>query len=503
MERVRPAADPITGSVADPLARIDSWGRAAPERIAHASGGAGGRTLTWGELLRRADALAAHVARTLPDDGFPVAVLGHKEPEMLIAFLGCAKAARAYVPLDTSLPRQRVERILATSGARLVLTPESIVELSSGSAAAPAIAATPDTPHYVIFTSGSTGEPKGVVITRGCLAHFLGWLLGEQAFGDGEVFLNQAAFSFDLSVMDLYASLTTGGTLVSVTREEAENPMPLFRALAASRVTVWVSTPTFAQMCLAERRFARGMLPHVRKFLFCGETLPPAVAAQLLERFPDAEVWNTYGPTEATVATTSIRITPQVLAGFPSLPVGRAMPGTRVLVLDDSLAPVPDGERGEIVIAGPNVSPGYLHRPDLTARAFFELDGVRAYRTGDWGTLNDGLLFFGGRLDDQIKLHGYRIELGDVEANLRALPGVRDAAVIPAMRDGAVTGLTAFIVLDERPPGSDFEIGAAIRARLAERLPAHMLPRRFHFLDRFPATPNGKVDRRELAESVA
>jgi len=223
------------------------------------------------------------------------------------------------------------------------------------------------------------------------------------------------------------------------------------------------------------------------------------LATQLLDRFPDAAVWNAYGPTEVTVITTSIRIDREILTRYSPLPVGRPMPGTRILVVDEQGEPVAPGERGEIVVAGPNVSPGYLGRPDLTARAFYELDGVWAYRTGDRGHYEDELLFCDGRVDDQIKLHGHRIELGDVEANLRAMAGIRDAVVLPVLKNGRADSLTAFVILSDRPPGSDFELGRTMRTRLAERLPAYMLPHRFVFVAGFPLTANGKVDRRRLA----
>jgi D-alanine--poly(phosphoribitol) ligase subunit 1 len=360
-----------------------------------------------------------------------------------------------------------------------------------------------DDGFYILFTSGSTGEPKGVIITLGCLEHFISWMLAEQSFAEGrEVFLNQAPFSFDLSVMDLYCSLATGSTLFSISRDLVENPKQLYHALGNSGVTIWVSTPSFAQMCLIEHTFAEPMLPGVRRFLFCGETLAPHTAAQLLSRFPKAQVWNMYGPTEATVAMTSIRIDPPALNRYPTLPVGRAMPGTRIFVADQNGHELPPDERGEIIIAGPNVSPGYIGRPDLTARAFFDYQGQRAYKTGDLGRFYDGLLFFDGRLDEQIKISGYRIELGDVEANLRALPSVRNAVVLPVIKDGAAQSLTAFVVLEARDETSDFKLAHDLRTQLGRRLPAYMLPRKFVFLNAFPMTANGKADRAALARSL-
>ncbi len=481
------------------IERIDHWGRSTPDRAAHISGG---RTLTYGELCRRSDALAARLAASLPEKS-PVVVLGHKEPELPIAYLGAIKSGRAYVPVDTAVPPQRIGRIVAASGATLTLTPEKIAELSDGREPAPPFRLVPDDHYYIMFTSGSTGEPKGVPITYGCLQSFLRWILAEHAFEEGrEVFLNVVPYSFDVSLMDTYPALVTGGTVNSVTKDDVANTRRLYQLLGGSAVTTWVSTPSFAQMCLVEPSFNRGMLPQLRRFLFCGETLAPEIAALLLDRFPDAEVWNTYGPTEATVATTSIRITRPILDRFAALPIGRPMPGTRVVVMDEQGREVAAGERGEIIIAGPNVSPGYLNRPDLVEKAFFRLDGHRAYRTGDWGRCRDGMLFFEGRIDNQIKLHGHRIELADVEANLRALPGVRDAVVLPVVKQGVVDSLAAFVILNERPPRSDFQLASELKLQLTERLPSYMIPRKFSFPESFLMNLNGKADRSKLAEAL-
>jgi D-alanine--poly(phosphoribitol) ligase subunit 1 len=481
------------------IERIDHWGKLTPDHPAYKCGD---RALTYGELCRRSDALAACLSRSLPEKS-PVVVLGHKEPELLIAYMGVIKSGRAYVPVDTAVPSQRIERISAASGAALILSPEKIAELSSGCEPAPPSQLGADDHYYIMFTSGSTGEPKGVPITYGCLQNFLRWILAEHAFDLGrEVFLNVVPYSFDVSLMDTYPALVKGGTVTSVTKADVANPRQLYRLLAASEVTTWVSTPSFAQMCLVEPTFDRSMLPRLRRFLFCGETLAPEVAAQLLERFPAAEVWNTYGPTEATVATTSIRITREILDRYSPLPIGYPMPGSRVLVMDEERREVPAGERGEIVICGPNVSPGYLNRPELNEIVFFNRDGQRAYRTGDWGRYRDDMLFFEGRMDNQIKLHGYRIELADVEANLRALAGVRDAVVLPVLKQGSVDSLAAFVILNEPCERSDFQLACELKGKMIERLPAYMIPRKFSFLESFPMNTNGKADRRKLAEAL-
>ena len=484
----------------DLLTRISRWGWALPDKVAFRSEG---RSMTWGELIPRANALAAHLARVLPDDRVPVALVGHKEPEMLVGFLGAAKSRHPYVPIDSSIPSARVANIVRSAGAPLTLTPADIARLSEVPGEDPVRPSVPGDPHYIMFTSGSTGDPKGVVITRGCVENFLSWMEGEHHFEPGrETFLNQVVYSFDVSVMDTWTSLLTGGTIVSLTRDQINNPRQLYAALGESEITVWVSSPTFAQVCLADRNFGPAMLPRVRRFLFCGETLAPEVAGALLDRFPDAEVWNTYGPTEATVATSSVQVTRDLLARYSPLPIGYSMPGSRLLALTPQGRPAKEGERGELVIVGPNVSPGYLNRPDLTSAAFFTYEGQPAYRTGDWGYEENGLVFFLGRMDGQIKLHGYRLELGDVEAHIAALPGVRSAVVLPVQRDGRIDSLTAFVVMGERPQGSEREIGVQLRCQLAKRIPEYMLPRKFRILEGFPMNANGKTDRKKLAELI-
>jgi D-alanine--poly(phosphoribitol) ligase subunit 1 len=215
------------------------------------------------------------------------------------------------------------------------------------------------------------------------------------------------------------------------------------------------------------------------------------------------ESWPSVRAARCVAATTSVRIDRDLLARFPELPVGYAKPNSRIFIMDSAGGEVAAGTHGEIVIAGSNVSPGYWGRPDLTARSFFRLDGLQAYRTGDTGHFQDGLLFFDGRIDSQIKLHGYRIEIGDVEANLRALAGVRDAVVVPLYRDGRLDSLAAFVILQIDQVVAGFEGSLRLRRALAERVPAYMVPRVMQTVTSFPMTPNGKVDRRALVETLA
>lgn len=484
------------------LDKIDSYGRTAPDRLAQVSGE---NKITFGELIAKSNAVAAWLDAQLGDKRSPVAVHGHKEPEMLVSFLAAVKSGRPYVPIDYMTPPQRMERVIEIAAAEIVLTSAKVAEIVAAAGTVDYQRKPFETsdPFYILFTSGSTGEPKGVVITLGNLNHYLAWMHGDGGFREcGEIFLNHAPFTFDLSVHDLYLALSSGNTIFSLTKDHISNLRALFIALRECGATLWMTTPSFAQMCMIEKGFNATMMPQLRAFYFCGETLAPETASQLLERFPNVPVWNTYGPTEATVAMTKVGITREVIAKCNPLPIGYVMPGTRVIIRGEDGKAVPGGERGEIVIAGPNVSPGYLKRDDLTAKAFYPFEDTRAYRTGDWGRDRDGMLFCEGRMDSQIKLHGYRIELGDLEANLRALPGIADAVVLPVRKGEIIDSLTTFVVLSGPKFGTDFEQAAKLKTELGERLPAYMVPRKFHFLDSFPMNNNGKADRKKLAEML-
>lgn len=562
---------------------IDQWAVECPERIAHQYRE---QALTYAELKLFSDALAIgiHENENLGDEQeahSPIVVYGHKENEMLVAFLACIKSGHPYVPVDTSVPLERVRQIIEASGAKLLLSPQvvpegirkeglviqeklsihgpaellqdtarikegmdvfrpsvSLEQIKDASYASqksdlffkeylgqvPALEwqVGEEDVYYIIYTSGSTGTPKGVQITLKALESYLNWVNTAYApIPKAEVFLNQAPFSFDLSVMDLYMSLSTGGTLWSIGKAEIANLREAFQSFSRSGVTIWVSTPSFTEICLMDKSFNATLLPELKHFLFCGEILLHDTATKLIERFPGAKVENLYGPTEATVAVTTVTVTPEILATYDPLPVGQAKPDAQVLICDTEaldraiqetqgiLKQAPKsmliGERGEIVIAGPNVSIGYLNNPEQTQKAFFswQEDGQvwRAYRTGDAGAFKEDQLFFYGRLDFQVKLHGYRIELGDIEENLRKLATIENAVVLPIEKHGKVEYLQAFLTTTETVT-EEFKTSQALKEALRQNLPDYMVPRRFTFVQSMPMTPNGKVDRRALLGGI-
>ncbi len=523
---------------------IDSWAALRPEQPAHR---VRGEKLSYSELKDNSDSLALWLHERALELGIPrgtpVVVCGHKQKEMPASFLACSKAGFPYIPIDISMPPERLKQVLRTAGAWAILSPQAIaaeagqqtllavenMRCGSGPFAWQPGTAPPATwyvraeeVYYIIFTSGSTGLPKGVQITLGSLLSFLHWVVSNFRPQAGkEVFLNQAPFSFDLSVLDLYMGLFSGSTLWSVDRDQITNPAQLFGCLAESRLSYWVSTPSFVEICLMDPAFGQDLLPELKYFLFCGEVLGHDTAAKLQARFPQAQVVNMYGPTEATVAVTAISLTAEVMRQYNPLPVGWVKPDCRVLICDPGALtesmeaeavgleePPPqlsDGLRGEIVIGGPSVSLGYLNNEAQTRKSFFAWleNGVRwqAYRTGDEGFLDNGLLFYCGRLDFQIKLHGYRIETGDIEENLRSIAGIGNAVVLPVAGNGKVQFLQAFLLVNEYPV-DEYKAFRQIREALAQRLPEYMIPRRIRFVTQFPLTPNGKVDRARLTEDT-
>jgi len=497
----------------------------AIEKNANANGGrlafsSRAGEITYQSLWEGSDRLAAWIDGKLKDNKKPVVVYGHKSPLMLVCFLACAKSGRAYCPVDTCMPPERIGEIVEAVDNTLVLATEPLDVRGRFIADSTLIERcmsyeeritkdkwlSPEHVFYIIFTSGSTGKPKGVMITENNLDNYCEWsrnLGGDAEDKDGSVFLNQAPFSFDLSVMDVYTSLTNGGTIYSVDKALQQDIKKMLAYMEAGKLKYWVSTPSFADMCLADPSFNSKLLPGLKAFLFCGEKLTKRTARKLMERFPEAKVVNTYGPTESTVAVTSVTVTDELMKDDGSLPIGIAKPGTEIRIVRADGTVAAAKESGEILILGDTVSPGYFNNKKKTDLAFSTLieDGkeVRCYRTGDAGYLDEnGMLYYVGRIDMQVKVHGYRIELGDIETNLTKYDGVSAAAVVPKWQDDKIRYLAAFVVSDKAE--GTFEERKSIKTFLKGMLPEYMVPKKVAFVDSLPMTSNGKTDRKKLEE---
>lgn len=441
------------------------------------------KTLDWSEFRRAVDRWTAEARGTGIGPDVPVVLYGHKEAEFPVAMAGCLRLGAPFVPVDEIYPEERLQKIASIIRAPVIYRTAQRGFRKLGHAAEPmrerGLA-------YVMFTSGSTGEPKGVQIGRESVPGLVDWMRDCFELGDAAVFMNQAPFSFDLSMYELFGFLGLGGTLLLNSRRQVADADSYRERLRQYRASVWVSTPSFAHQQLLDKRFDGAHLPDLTRFLFCGEVLPSKLVRRLRERFPSARILNTYGPTEATVATTWMFIDDAVLDAHDPLPVGRAKPGS--VVRADAA--------GELVILGSHVMRGYLNQTELNDQKLFEEGGSRGFRTGDLGEVRtDGLVFCRGRRDDQIKLNGYRIELQEVDKALERIPGVVRSAVVPLHKpDGSVARLVAYVTLDTGAEPRGW------RERLALHIPSYMLPSEMLSATELPVSANGKVDRKALEQ---
>jgi D-alanine--poly(phosphoribitol) ligase subunit 1 len=477
--------------------------------------------ITFEQLWCQSDNLASSIINKGLKKKSPIVVYGHMDPGMLVAFLGCVKAGHPYVPVDVSIPETRVLKIIESSEAELLINMDGTedqlfhtkVNVMDKSQVNKMMKSNQDTipedfwvseedNFYIIYTSGSTGNPKGVQITLKNLTSFVEWILSDFSINPNQIFLNQAPFSFDLSVMDLYPSLASGGTIFALEKDLVLNPKLMFEKLKKSKLNIWVSTPSFMQICLMEPTFHEGMLPTLQTFMFCGEVLPVQTASELRKRFPNAVIYNTYGPTEATVAVTSIAVTDDLLKNTEALPVGKSKGDTVIEIMDENGEILSELEKGEIIIAGPSVSKGYFLEEDLTKKAFFTYKGLSAFRTGDSGYYRNGLLYCSGRIDFQIKLNGYRMELEEIERHLLQSRYVNATVVVPKRKGDRIEYLMAVIIPEENEFQKEFELTKAIKQEMQESLPSYMIPRAFKYVQSLPLTNNGKIDRKKVSLEV-
>ncbi|HEX7243528.1 MAG TPA: amino acid adenylation domain-containing protein, partial [Longimicrobiaceae bacterium] len=417
-----------------------------------------GETLSYAELDARASALADRL-----HTGTTVAVCVERGPQVLVALLGIWKAGAVYLPLDPTYPAERLAFLLRDSGAETVLTESHVVlpefagevvliDGPAGETSLDSVAVSPGDLAYLIYTSGSTGTPKAVMVEHGQLAHTLRGAMEVYGFHSGDVVAALASVAFDISLLELVGPLLAGAATHVVPRERLQDPEALVDTVAD--VTVLHAVPALMHQ-VAE--VARGReMPNLRLLLVGGDTVSPDLLEEMREVFSAARTVVMYGPTEAAIFCTTYPVPPRgEIAGLH--PLGHPLPGVRLRVRGPRGETAPVGVPGELWISGPGVTRGYLGRPELTAEKFVDVDGERAYRTGDRALWRpDGVLEFLGRTDEQVKIRGFRIEPGEVEAVLREQPGVRQAVVLAREDQPGEKRLVAYVV-----PGADAEVVAA------------------------------------------
>ncbi|MFP6560684.1 amino acid adenylation domain-containing protein [Paraburkholderia sp. B3] len=479
-------------------------------------------TLTYGELDARANRLAQRLRRLGIGPDVKVGIGVERSLEMVVGLLAILKAGGAYVPLDPDYPAERLAYMIEDSGIGLLLiqralrerfaaqcTPETActvleldtLDLSGECAERPAVCSPvcPDTPldpdnlAYVIYTSGSTGRPKGAANRHGALFNRLVWMQAAYRLDARDTVLQKTPFSFDVSVWEFFWPLMTGARLALARPGDHRDPARLVELIDRHRVTTLHFVPPMLQAFVAALDGEAPVCTSLRHVICSGEALPAALQDRALARLPHVQVHNLYGPTEAAIDVTHWTCR----AGDPVVPIGRPIANVSTHVLDAALNPLPVGVAGELYLGGAGLARGYLDRPALTAERFvpdpFE-PGARLYRTGDLARWRaDGALDYLGRLDHQVKIRGLRIELGEIEAVLQRQEGVETAVV--AAQDGP-NGKRLVAYVSAR---DGYRLDRdTLAARLAAALPDYMVPAAWVELERFPLSPNGKLDRRAL-----
>ncbi|WP_437528303.1 amino acid adenylation domain-containing protein [Sorangium sp. So ce726] len=484
------------------------------------------RQITYGELDRRANQLAQLLRRRGVGPEVRVGLCLPRSIEMIAAVLGVLKAGGAYVPIDPNLPRERVAAMIDGAGIRVVIAQEgaaaeqrpgvAVIQLDASWACVrrevssapppPAGEPAPEQAAYILYTSGSTGTPKGVVVPHRAIASFVDVAAGVYEISPRDRVLQFASLSFDASAEEIFPCLARGATLVLRTEAMLESVAGFLAACGAWGVTAAVLPTMYWHRVVAALGEGAALPPCLRQLVITGEAaLPERVSAWRAS--PGAarvRLLNAYGPTETTVTATVSNLS---AAADPRdawvVPIGRPLANTRAYVLDPAGQPVPAGVVGELYLGGQGLARGYWARPDLTAERFVpdpfaDRPGERLYRTGDrarWRA--DGQLEFAGRVDHQVKLRGFRIEPGEIEARLGEQPGVREAVVIVRQDRPEERRLVAYVAA-----GADVE-PEALRRALKEQVPDYMVPSAFVVLEELPHTPYGKIDRRALPAPAA
>jgi amino acid adenylation domain-containing protein len=475
-----------------------------------------GERLSFGELNRRANKLAHHLRRAGVGVESRVGVLMERSPEMVVAVWGVLKAGAAYVPLDPAYPQERIRFMLDAAGVRFIVTQQRLVErapthdarvlridtdwpaIERESGANPqGVAAGGDSLAYVIYTSGSTGRPKGAMISHRGLVNYLSWCARAYPLGEGRGAPVHSPLGFDLTVTSLFSPLLAGKCVTLLPEGPGvESLSEVFRR--AGDFSLIKITPAHLEL-LGQSLDAEEMRGGARALVIGGEALLWENLSEWLKHAPATRLINEYGPTE-TVVGCCIYEARGHRAASGGVPIGRPIANTQLYVLDAHQRPVPLGVAGELYIGGDGLARGYSNRPDLTAERFIPNPfggeaGARLYRTGDLARyLTDGNLEYLGRADSQVKVRGFRVEPGEIEAVLAANPTVKDAAIVALDDEAGHKQLVAYVT----PRAGAALSSDELREHLGVRLPEYMVPSAFVFLDALPLTANGKLDRRAL-----
>lgn len=495
--------------------------------------------VSYGEL----DEITNRLANLLRDCGVErgdrIAFCIPKSPEAIIVMLGILKADAVYVPVDVECPAARVQKILdACEPVCLLASRQSATLLDQACAKRPEraimigcleeehllmphfgsdfcltdVRSTSSAPRayeahatdaaHILFTSGSTGTPKGVVITHSNVISYVNWTVDYFGVTEQDRVSGHAPLHFDLSTQDIYGAFAAGAELHPVPPEINLLPQKVCAFIEERELTQWFSVPSVLNYLCKFDVVPQDGFPELKRLMWCGEVLPTPTLIYLMKKLPHVQFTNLYGPTEATIASSYYTVPDVPESETDAVPIGRACEGEALLVLDEHQRPVPVGETGDLYISGDGLSPGYWRDPAKTNSVFMRnvstVNDSRIYQTGDLARIDsEGLVWFLGRADTQIKSRGYRIELGEIETALNAIESLEESAVV-AIDTGGFEN-TAICCAWVPAKGEDVTV-AQTRARLADAVPKYMIPKYWLELDRLPRNPNGKIHRPQLRE---
>jgi amino acid adenylation domain-containing protein len=495
--------------------------------------------MTYGDLEAESNRLARLLMEAGCRPGDRVCLFTAKSPAAIVAMHASLKAGAAYVPIDPASPAPRIAKIVDAADPRLVLAASGAASVLDemvaagelrvpiGSLDAHAVAGehftaafapddwrrlssepterrgASDSMAHILFTSGSTGTPKGVVITHANVVSFIEWAVPHFGIRPADRVSGHPPLHFDLSTFDIYGAFAAGAELHLVSPELGVDPHRLAALIRDAELTQWFSVPSVLTYMAKFDAVSHNDFPTLVRLMWCGEVLPTPILVHWMTRLPHVRFTNLYGPTEATIASSHHTVRECPTDPAQPIPIGVACANEELLVLDDERRAVPQGEIGEIFIAGAGLSPGYWRDEEKTRVAFLpdprpNHEGGRIYRTGDLGRVDDdGRIEFLGRVDSQIKSRGYRIELGEIEAALSAIVEVRECAVVGV--DTGEFGGTEICSAYAPVAGRTVE-RAYLRGELSKVLPSYMLPTHWRRFDRLPKNVNGKIDRRAIRE---
>ncbi|SMP72122.1 D-alanine--poly(phosphoribitol) ligase subunit 1 [Desulfonatronum zhilinae] len=475
--------------------------------------------VTYAELQARSNGFAGLLLEQGLSAGCVVGIASSKRPDTYALMLACLQLGIPYVNLDVTSPEERLERICVTCRPDLLFADHPAPLFSSLAARLGSIFIGPDrvlpevfhipevvrlavdgsTIAYIMYTSGSTGIPKGVAVTHQNLLHFIAWTKDFFGITSEDNFAQLSPLYFDNSVFDFYSTFFTGASLTPIPQDLLTQPKTLVDHVTAMNCTIWFSVPSLLVYLLNMKVLTGWELEAVRVFTFGGEGFPKTELRKLYDLYGHrARLVNVYGPTECTCICSNWEITEADFTDMTNLaPLGRLNPNFSCLIIGEDNHPVPDGQPGELHLLGPNVSAGYYNDPERSASAFTPCEHPPhllkpCYKTGDLARLENDVLYFHGRKDNQIKHMGYRIELEEIEAALNSLPEIGQAAVVYHRIQAAYGKIVAYVAPDY--PDKTLE-PAQIKKQLESLLPSYMIPSKVIALDHLPRNANGKVDR--------